>query len=239
MRLLSWLTAPEATNLGVALADDFVQRTTSPSPTKSKEFRSTTQTNAMQGCLGTFLQRLSNDVGPMRLNFFQRAKLANSFKWRLREKGIAPGIADELTQALVLGLMGSRVGSHIKEAVRPSSGRRGSAIQALIAKGDASLVAHAYAEAVVIYNEVLAVDCRNAKVRNSLGTALCELGRYKEAEAQFRRSIELRADKVEVHCNLGSLLRVMGRFVESETALYRAVKLKPTHTRALCKIGRA
>lgn len=238
MRLLTWLTAPEAANLGAALADDFVLRASAPSATKTKEVSSTTQTNATQAILRMFMQRVHNDVRPMRLNFFARARLANSFKWRLREKGVEPVIADELTQALVVEMAARRVAaSHNDEFARPSVGRGTSGVQALIAKGDKSLAARDYAEAMSCYHDVLAVDPRNAKVRNNLGGALWQLGRYKDAEDQFRRAIDLRPTYVDAHCNLGSLLRVMGHFVESETALRRAVKLKPTHQGALSSLG--
>jgi hypothetical protein len=35
---------------------------------------------------------------------FRRAKLANTFKWRLLEKGVDPAVADQLTKLLLIQL---------------------------------------------------------------------------------------------------------------------------------------
>ena len=50
------------------------------------------------------LRRVDSEVRPLQLNFYKKAKFANSFKWRLIENGVARGTADELTQSLVLHL---------------------------------------------------------------------------------------------------------------------------------------
>ena len=35
------------------------------------------------------LQRADSEVRPLQLNFYKKAKFANSFKWRLIENGVA------------------------------------------------------------------------------------------------------------------------------------------------------
>jgi len=45
------------------------------------------------------LRRADSDVRPLQLNFYKKAKFANSFKWRLIENGVARKIADEITQS--------------------------------------------------------------------------------------------------------------------------------------------
>ncbi len=52
----------------------------------------------------SFLARVDSEARPLRLGFFRRAKLANTFKWRLLDRGTDPGLADELTRMLVLRL---------------------------------------------------------------------------------------------------------------------------------------
>jgi hypothetical protein len=47
---------------------------------------------------------VDRDAQPLRLGIFRRAKLANTFKWRLLESGIDGKIADELTKLLLLQL---------------------------------------------------------------------------------------------------------------------------------------
>jgi hypothetical protein len=63
----------------------------------------------VQKLLERFLQRVDRETRPLQLNLFKRAKLANTFKWRLLEKGIEPQIVDELTQALLLRMTAARV----------------------------------------------------------------------------------------------------------------------------------
>ena len=46
------------------------------------------------------LQRADSEVRTLRLNFYKKAKFANSFKWRLIENGVEPSIANEVTQVV-------------------------------------------------------------------------------------------------------------------------------------------
>jgi tetratricopeptide (TPR) repeat protein len=213
--LLNWLNAREATAVGTALADDFVLQEVK------------TGANEVQKLLQRFLQRVDREARPLRLNMFKRAKLANSFKWRLLEKGVEPQVVDELTRALVLRLSKSKVA---QEAASAAVSRRvpGNA-EALRVRGDELLTRGAYAEAVDCYQELLNLDPRNAVVSNNLGAALCRLGHLKDAEAQFRRAIGVKVNYADAYCNLGNLLRTTGRVIEAEMPLRRAVKLKPTH----------
>src|ERR1700724_2297584 len=107
--LLKWLNAREATEVGTALADDFVlQSASGSSGTRRQETRSDAQGQELQKFLYKFLQRVDREARPLKLNFFKRAKLANSFKWRLLEKGVEQQLVDELTQALVLRITGNQ-----------------------------------------------------------------------------------------------------------------------------------
>ena len=56
--------------------------------------------------LRKFLVRIDSEVRPLRLNFYKRAKLANSFKWKLLQNGVEPGVVDELTRMLLVRLAG-------------------------------------------------------------------------------------------------------------------------------------
>src|ERR1700692_36955 len=87
--ILAWLNGREAAEIGVALADQFAPQSL-PS--------------GASGSMERLLQRADSDVRPLNLNFYKKAKLANSFKWRLIENGVARKTADEVTQSLVLHL---------------------------------------------------------------------------------------------------------------------------------------
>jgi tetratricopeptide (TPR) repeat protein len=219
--LLQWFNAREVTEIGGALADDFVSQTTRESPTQ------------LPKVLNKFLQRVDREARPLRLNIFRRAKLVNSFKWRLLEKGVEPQIVDELTRALVMRL-----------SAKPSSGAAASAnrpaardARSLLAEGDKLLAAGAFDQAARCYQDVLRLDPRQAAARNNLGASFCKLGQYQEAEDQFRRAIGLREGFADAHANLGTVLRWTGRIIESEMPLRRALKLKPASLDAQVSLG--
>ena len=103
--LLQWFNTREVTELGAALADDFVLQTAQGSPAqRQSKANPAAQGKELQKVLNKFLQRVDREARPLKLNAFKKAKLANSFKWRLLEKGVEPQIVDELTRALVMRL---------------------------------------------------------------------------------------------------------------------------------------
>jgi tetratricopeptide (TPR) repeat protein len=220
--LLRWFDSREATEVGAALADDFVLQT------DQKRTKSAAAGKEPQKVLNKFLQRVDRDARPLRLNAFKKAKLANSFKWRLLEKGVEAQIVEELTQALVMRLSAKPAGSGVEPAHLPAARN----IRALLAEGNNFMTQAAYEEAVLCYRDVLLVDSRNVGARNNIGAALCKLGRYKEAEEHFRRAIHIRAGDPQAHSNLGAVIRWRGRIGESEMPLRRALKLKPTYVDA-------
>jgi tetratricopeptide (TPR) repeat protein len=226
--LLDWLDARDATRMGAALADDFATQSASASHAAPQDPRRADA--QLQRLLQKFMQRVDREARSLRLNLFKRAKLANSFKWRLLEKGVEPQVADELTQALVVRLTADRSESRRPAESDGAVNRRGvGSPQTLLAKANELLGASAYAEAVACYRELLELDPRSMVACNNLGAALCGLGRYHEAAEQFRRAIGIKRAYADAHCNLGTVLRAQGRVVESEAPLRHALQLKPTY----------
>jgi tetratricopeptide (TPR) repeat protein len=235
--LLDWLNAREATKVGAALADDFVMHSADASPGDRQDGHGA-PTGPLPKLLQKLLQRVDREARPLQLNFFKRAKLANSFKWRLLEKGVERQLVNELTHALVLRLTPNQVGAVASPATSAAANHRASSSpNTLITQGDQFLARGAYAEAVECYQELLTADPRHAVACNSLGVALCKLGHFGEAEAQFRRAIGIRSGYPEALCNLGTLLRTTGRFIEAEMPLRRALKLRPTHVNSQVSLG--
>ena len=232
--LLKWLDAREATATGAALADDFHQQSGAKLPRgRAKE---SGQEAELQKFLQKFLQRVDQAARPLKLNVFKRAKLANSFKWRLLEKGVERQLVDELTQALVMRLMGVSSGAKVSErgTSRASSARD---LRALHMTANEQAARGAFAEARESYQQLVNLDPRDADARNGLGIALAQLARYGEAEAELRRAIGLRPGYPEAHFNLAGVLQSTGRYNESEMPLRRALKLKPTYTSARISLG--
>jgi tetratricopeptide (TPR) repeat protein len=233
--MLNWLNSRDATQAGVALADDFVLQTAGASSGAPQKGPAGKQ---LEKFMQRFLQGVDRAARPLQLNVFKRAKLANSFKWRLLEKGVEKEIVDELTQALVLRLTSGQAGLPRDDTAKPSSGssRKRNAVE-LLAGGGEYLARGAYTEAMECYQELVNTDPRNAIARNGLGIALARLGRYEEAESQFRSAIASRAGFPEAHFNLAGVLQSTGRFGESEMPLRRALKLKPAYLDARVSLG--
>jgi tetratricopeptide (TPR) repeat protein len=232
--LFKWLDARDATAIGNALADDLELRTESASSGKQHNDAGVDPSaKDLRRFLPRFFQRVDREALPLRLNVFQRAKLANTFKWRLLEKGLAQDLVDELTQALVQRLNPTpgaavKAGKPVVHAPRRVSGE----VQTLLAKGDACMARGAWTEAVVYYEDLVSIDPRHAIARNNLGAAFCSLGRYADAEDQLRRAIGIDTRMPDAYNNLGIVLRWCGRAIESEQPLRRALKLKPTYVDA-------
>ncbi len=229
--MLDWFNALEAANVGVALADAL-----SPAPAvQGTKAAGKEQTTALQ--LQELLQRADRDVRALRFNFYQKAKFANSFKWRLIENGVASAFANEVTQSLIVHLS--------KQTADPASGRSSPAVSAdqpdvgkmvpLIVRANKSLADGNYAEAVTLYQESIALVPHNPDVLNNLGVALAELGRYQEAEQCYREAIEINPEFIGALCNLADM--VQGSPHEAEELLRRALKVNPKNADARVKLG--
>src|SRR5580704_9865432 len=122
--MFNWLSGRDAARVGAALADDVVLQTAPGSDGPSREKRGS-QGQELQKLLQKFLLRVDHETGALKLNIFKRATLANSFKWRLLEKGVEQNVVEELTQALVLRLTTSQPEPPVQQPVAAVKGRLG------------------------------------------------------------------------------------------------------------------
>jgi len=222
-----WFNTHAAVNVGIALADQFVQHKGSDSATQGAKV------------LQEILQQADREIHILRLNIYKRAKFANSFKWRLLENGVERETADEVTQRLVLHLSlnqrGPGSGHNVTAAPmdRPDSSKA----QFLFSQGNKCFAQGAYTEAFTFYRDLVEFNPHRVDALNNLGSALCKLGRHKEAEEHFRRAIVKNPNYPEAHNNLGNVLRWTGRIAEAEIPLRRALKLKPNYVDARSNLG--
>ena len=228
--MLEWFNAREAANAGVALADSL---TPSAPPRGAKAAR-----KEEAGAVRELLERADRQVRTLRLNFYKKAKFANSFKWRLIENGVEPGVADEVTQALVLHLSQNQVSaaSELKPAApihRPGPGKA----HPLLNQANKCLDEGAHAQAVEHFREFLTLHPRNPEALCNLGVALVALGHYQDAERCYREAIEIDPLSAETLCNLATLLQ--GNPGEAEHYLRRALKINPKNVDARGKLGLA
>jgi tetratricopeptide (TPR) repeat protein len=230
-----WLNAKEAAELGVSLADQFAPRQLTDPAAYDKE----SATKRLDGVLPEILQRAEREVRGLKLNFYKKAKFANSFKWRLLENGVEKALADEITQTLVLHVSGNTAASvrdHDANATAPDRPQPNDA-KRLLALGNKAIAQGDYDEAIAIFQDLIKLNPRHAVALNNLGSALFKVGRYKEAEACFYRAIKVKADYADPHSNLGNLLLLRGYFADAERSFRYALKINPRFADARNNLG--
>jgi tetratricopeptide (TPR) repeat protein len=223
--LLEWFNAREAANVGVALADSLAP---SAEPRSAKGAR-----KAEAGPLRELLQRADREVRALRLNFYKKAKFANSFKWRLIENGFEPTVANELTQSLILHLSQDQPKAKSSDT---APGRVDHAqILHLLEHGNRCLTQGASAQAAVHYQQLLELQPQHPEALAQLGMAFFSLGRYQDAERCYRQSLEINPLSASTLCNLATVLQ--SDPPEAEKYLRRALKLNPKYADARSKLG--
>lgn len=109
-----------------------------------------------------------------------------------------------------------------------------------ITKVDLSLLALASQtsdEANIDLRRTLATGTTDADTIYRLGVMAQQQGNLAEAEAAYRRVVELKPDFAGVHNDLGILLAATLRCVEAEAAYLRAVEIKPDFAEAYNNLG--
>jgi tetratricopeptide (TPR) repeat protein len=220
MTILAWFSGREAAQIGAALADEYAPGADST------------------GSMEQLLRRADSDVRPLQLNFFKKAKFANSFKWRLIEKGVARKTADEVTQSLILHLSLNQIPALNQDSADAPANRPNKAkAQQAFSRGNKMIEKGAHAEAAALYEEAIEFDATHAEAINNLGSALSYLGRYEEAERCFRQAMAIKPNFSDPHANLGVLLRQKSYLADSEAFLRRALKLRPNDLDTRVNLG--
>jgi tetratricopeptide (TPR) repeat protein len=229
--ILAWLGGHEAAEIGVALADQFAPRSHSAGTERSPRGNDAESMKQL-------LRRADSEVRPLQLNFYKKAKFANSFKWRLIENGVEKVTADDVTQLLVMHLSTREIAKEEpSSAAAPANRSEKARAQHLFVRGNKFFAQAAYAEAAGLYEEAVELDSSHAEALNNLGAALSHLGRYEEAEQLFRGSIAIKPHNADAHGNLGNILRQNSDFVGAELSLRRALKLRPNFSEARINLG--
>jgi tetratricopeptide (TPR) repeat protein len=230
--IFKWFDADEAANLGIALADELAPTQLASSTLRGKQPASTEPNDVLHAVL----QRANREISGLRLNFYKKAKLANSFRWRLLENGVEKTLAEELTQRLVLHVSGTK--TILGEAdVESTSPPQSYDAKDLLAQGNKSMAQGAYAESIPFYQDLIKLNPRHAAALNNLGTAFFKLGQLKEAEAYFNQAIRIKPDYPDAHSNIGTTLLLKGQYTGAESFLRHALKLNPRFVDARINLG--
>ena len=236
---LRWFDTSEAAAAGAALAEHWALPPAKPA-------RSNAQSQPAQA-LQELLRRADREVRPLQLNFFKRAKLANAFKWKLLEKGVAKQTADDVTQALVMHLMLNSSGAPSPSAepgARPSrershpDPRKAGKPKQLLHRGNANFAKGDYQQALLAYQDLVELKPRGAEGHNNLGATFYKLDRAHDAEDHLRQAVKLKPDYPEALSNLGAALQRLGQLTESEQSLRRALKLRSNYADARSLLGK-
>jgi len=235
--IFQWFNANEAEKIACELADQFAPQA---APVAGSTGHASTPDNGKDSAaLRDLIRRVETDGRLCGLNFYKKARFANSFKWRLLEKGIEPGTANHVTTSLVVHLSrgaGTANGdSGANPADEPTSAS--GTIPDLLRRGNKAFAGADYSEAIKDFQRVIHRSPEHPEALNGLGAALCKIGKYPEAEHRFRQAVSLAPDYPEASCNLGNVLRWMGSLEESEFWLRRALKTKPTYVEARVGLG--
>jgi tetratricopeptide (TPR) repeat protein len=236
--IFKWLDADKAVEFGTLLADQVAPAAESQSPKRNAIVPQT-----LAEALQKILARADHGVRTTDLNFYKRAKLANSFKWRLIENGVERETADEATQTLVLNLSALLSANQDDPSANDQvDGTESSRVPAnnvkqLLVQGNKCMQRGADIEAIAIFERLVKIDPHHAVALNNLGIALSKLSRYEEAEKYLRAAIKERPDYADAYSNLGTLSRCRGYFDDSEKSLRTALKLNPSLVEARTNLG--
>ena len=105
---LKSLNTRKAAELGTSLADEFVETVVIPGRGKAGKANKPGKSGDRGRDLQAFLAKVDREALSLELGFFRRARLANSFKWRLLDNGVAAEVVDEATQMLLVRLSSRR-----------------------------------------------------------------------------------------------------------------------------------
>jgi predicted O-linked N-acetylglucosamine transferase (SPINDLY family) len=97
--------------------------------------------------------------------------------------------------------------------------------------------ARRFAEAEVLYRQILAQEPRHAEASHLIGLIAHEYGRHELAIDLIRRAIAVDPRNVGAHCNLGEVYRVVGRLGEAEAVLRRALTINPNRAEVHNNLG--
>lgn len=224
--IFNWLDSRTATQAGTALADFFVAELAANKLHVKKQHDPMQRLFAQANCI----------MRDLRLNIYEKAKLANAFKWKLLDMCLERACVDEITMKLLQYLwFGRDSGRGFISKLPDTTG----GVELLFSNGNEHLARGAHEQAIICYENAIKLNPRYAAAHNNLGCALYTQGRLAEAEASFRKALEIEPEYADAHSNLGNTLLNRGRLTEAESSLRLALGLKPDHANALHTLGSA
>ncbi|PWT90381.1 MAG: hypothetical protein C5B56_05470 [Proteobacteria bacterium] len=125
------------------------------------------------------------------------------------------------------------------EAIEYYRAARSQRRQLGMALSTALLAAHRTEEAEDVLQELAPQQFNNPTFYYLRGLAAYHLKKQAEAEAAWRKVLELKSDFAEAHCCLGFILNDEAKYSEAEAACRKAIELKPALAEAHSGLGSA
>jgi lipoprotein NlpI len=95
--MFSWFNANDAQQFGTTLADFFIERVSLDDLAKKEK-----ASQKKQEVVQKMIQQIGIYKTNNKINLFKKAKLANSFKWKLLDANYPSELVDELTKIIVV-----------------------------------------------------------------------------------------------------------------------------------------
>jgi len=235
MMKLKWFSARGAADLGAVLADQFAAAAlTEPAVMRGSEGKRKERASALE----ELHERADREVRPLGLNFYQKARFANSFKWKLIDSGIESGVADGVTQSLIMHLSREAAATRtqrVSSGAQSGGAKEPGGTRALLTRAESAFRTGDNARAAELYEQFVSLVPGRADALNALGVALYNLGRYQEAEQRYREAIDFDPENPDALFNLASLLQTNP--VAAEPLLRRTLKINPKYRGARAMLG--
>jgi len=114
----------------------------------------------------------------------------------------------------------------------------GASVAELLESADKAANARNFAVAIQLYTEVVSRQPRHSRAWNDLGRAYLDFGKAKDAEAAFRKQIEIDPFHAYAYNNLGLTLYQLGREGEAEAMFRKQIEINPLDEYAHPNLGR-
>lgn len=155
-------------------------------------------------------------------------------KQRRAQKHIPLSEGDAFAQAVRLHQSG-----RLAEAVKAYGRVASDNAQALSYKGAALFDLGKAKEAVLAYEQAIAITPDYADAHYNLGLALKQLGRLDQAVAAYGTALALKPDMVKAYSNLANVLRDQGELQRAVDLCGQAIALEPDYAEAYANLGNA
>lgn len=109
--------------------------------------------------------------------------------------------------------------------------------ETLLLQGNGLLDSHRYQEALIVYNQVIALKNDSPETYVNRGNALIALQQYPEAVESYNKAIAIRPNQVQAWYNRGNALTALRHYEEAVKSYNEAITIEPSKHEAWINRG--